>query len=103
MLPRSQIATAGASLSKARPGAYASWHPDGDLIAFSVNSISQSFHSRIGKLYHVVDKYSDIVLYDIKNNTVTRPAELASDKLENLPIWSVDGKSLYYILANQIP
>ena len=47
-------------------GAYASWHPNGELIAFSVNRISQSFHSRIGKLSHVVDKYSDIVLYDVK-------------------------------------
>ena len=82
-------------------GAYASWHPDGDLIAFSVNSISQSFHSRIGKLCYVVDKYSDIVLLDVKNNRITRPAELATDKLENLPSWSVDGKSMYYILADK--
>lgn len=82
-------------------GAYASWHPNGELIAFSVNSISQSFHSKIGKLCYVVDKYSDIVLYDVKNNSVTRPAELASNKLENLPSWSVDGKSLYYILAEK--
>ncbi len=82
-------------------GAYASWHPGGELIAFSVNSISQSFHSRIGKLSYVVDKFSDIVLYDVKSNTISRPAELATAKLENLPSWSNDGRSLYYICADQ--
>jgi hypothetical protein len=82
-------------------GAYASWHPNGELIAFSVNSISQSFHSKIGKICYIVDKFSDIVLLDIKANSITRPAELASDKLENLPSWSNDGHSLFYILADK--
>ncbi len=82
-------------------GSYPSWHPSGELIAFSVNQISQSFHSKIGKLYYVVDKYSDIVLYDVKSRSVTRPAELATAKLENLPSWSNDGQSLYYICADE--
>lgn len=81
-------------------GVYPSWHPDGDLVAFSVNKISQSFHSQIGKLLYVVDKYSDIVLYDVKANSITRPAELATEKLENLPSWSADGTSLYYICTD---
>ena len=80
--------------------AYPSWHPDGDLIAFSVNKINQGFHASIGKDLQVIDKYSDIVLYDIKNNSITRPAELASEKLENLPAWSVDGRRLYYLCAD---
>jgi len=82
-------------------GAYASWHPEGELIAFSVNTVSQAFHSRIGKQIHVFDSYSDIVLYDVKNNIITRPAELSSEKLENLPSWSNDGKNLYYICADK--
>lgn len=82
-------------------GAYASWHPGGELISFSVNKINQSFHSKVGKISYVVDKYSDIVLYDVKENSITRPAELASSKLENLPSWSNDGASLYYICADK--
>lgn len=82
-------------------GAYASWHPQGDLIAFSVNQINQSFHSRMGKISYVADKYSDIVLFDVARNSITRPAELASAKLENLPSWSSDGKSLYYICSDK--
>jgi len=79
---------------------YPSWHPNGELIAFSVNKINQGFHASIGKDLHVIDKYSDIVLYDIKKNSITRPAELASEKLENLPTWSVDGRKLYYLCAD---
>lgn len=82
-------------------GVYPSWHPDGELIAFSVNMISQWFHSRMGKISLVLDKYSDIVLYDVKDNSIIRPAELASEKLENLPVWSKDGRKLYYICADQ--
>ncbi len=82
-------------------GVYASWHPEGEVIAFSVNKINQSFHSQIGKLLYVVDKYSDIVLYDVKANSITRPAELATEKLENLPNWANDGQSLYFICADK--
>jgi hypothetical protein len=83
-------------------GVYPSWHPNGELIAFSVNMINQGFHSRMGKIDFVVDRYSDIVLYDMKDNSITRPAELASEKLENLPVWSKDGRKLYYICADKI-
>jgi hypothetical protein len=82
-------------------GAYASWHPDGELIAFSVNMINQGFHSQMGKIAYVYDKYSDIVLFDVKANSITRPGKLASEKLENLPVWSRDGEHLYYICSEQ--
>ncbi|MBN2697491.1 MAG: PD40 domain-containing protein [Bacteroidales bacterium] len=83
-------------------GVYPSWHPDGDLIAFSANMINQWFPSRMGTTCYVMDKYSDIVLYDVKANSITRPAELASEKLENVPAWSNDGKKLYYICTDPI-
>ena len=83
-------------------GVYPSWHPNGELIAFSANMINQGFHARMGKIDFVVDKYSDIVLYDVKANSITRPAALASEKLENLPSWSIDGTKLYYISADKI-
>ncbi|MCK4751326.1 MAG: PD40 domain-containing protein, partial [Bacteroidales bacterium] len=82
-------------------GSYASWHPNGELIAFSVNMIKQGFHSRMGKIVSVQDKFSDIVLYDMKSNSITRPGILATEHLENLPVWSMDGQKLYYICADQ--
>jgi hypothetical protein len=82
-------------------GVYPSWHPDGELIAFSANMINQGFHSRMGKIDYVHDRYSDILLYDVKANTITRPGVLATDRLENLPSWSRDGRKLYYICAEE--
>ncbi len=80
-------------------GAYPSWHPSGKFIAFSVNRINQDFHSVKDKIAYVQDKYSDIVLYDVGNNLITRPQELATGARENLPTWSPDGKQLYFISA----
>lgn len=78
-------------------GVYPSWHPDGKIVAFSVNQIRQKFHSKKENQIYVFDQYSDIVLYDLDKNTIIRPEELASENLENLPSWAVDGNSLYYI------
>ncbi|MCF8378042.1 MAG: hypothetical protein K9H49_00605 [Bacteroidales bacterium] len=83
-------------------GAYPSWHPSGKFIAFSVNRIAQDFHSHIEMTALVYDKFSDIVLYDIENNTITRPRELATGALENMPSWSPDGRKLYYISAPEL-
>jgi Tol biopolymer transport system component len=82
-------------------GVYPAWHPGGELIAFSANMIRQGFHSKMGKIDYVHDRYSDILLYDLKDNSIIRPAELATEKLENLPAWSRDGRTLYYICADQ--
>ena len=83
-------------------GVYPSWHPSGDLIAFSVNSISQLFHSRMDKTAFVMDKYSDIVFYDIKDNMIIRPKELSSVQLENMPVWSANGKELLYLCSEAV-
>jgi Tol biopolymer transport system component len=56
----------------------------------------------MGKMIFVVDIFSDVVLYIVKGNSITMPAELASDNLENLPTWSKDGRKLYYICADKI-
>lgn len=83
-------------------GVYPSWHPGGELIAFSANMVRQGFHSRMGKIGYVHDRYSDILLYDVEANSITRPAVLATDRLENLPAWSRDGRVLYYICAEHV-
>ncbi len=77
---------------------YPSWHPEGNIIAFSVNKIKQRFHSAKDRTYlTVIDLASDLVLYDIKSNTITTCPEISTKRLENLPNWSPDGKYLYYI------
>ena len=76
---------------------YPSWHPHGDIIAFSVNKIEQRFHSSGKKSQTVIDRASDLVLYDIKKNMITTSPKVSTGRLENLPNWSPDGKYLYFI------
>jgi hypothetical protein len=76
---------------------YPSWHPEGDIIAFSVNKIKQKFHSAGMRSVTVLDRASDLVLYDIKKNMITTSPKVSTSRLENLPNWSPDGKYLYFI------
>ncbi|MEO0292747.1 MAG: hypothetical protein ABIN61_00805 [candidate division WOR-3 bacterium] len=81
------------------PGVYPSWHPNGNLIAFSVNKIYQSFHAQKDKSIYVWDKASDIIIYNIKTNTITTSPKVSTKRLENTPTWSPCGKYLYFTSA----
>jgi hypothetical protein len=82
-----------------RAGAYASWHPNGTQIIFSVNSLKQFFHST-GESRDVLDIASNLILYDTHLNQVTT-SPLISDpeRLETFPSWAPDGCSLYFCSA----
>ena len=78
---------------------YPSWHPNGKLIAFSVNLIGQNFSSDNNHRIEVSDKVSDLIIYNTETNTVTTTAAVSTKNRENMPCWSADGKYLYYISA----
>lgn len=78
---------------------YPDWHLNRRHIAFSVNKINQRFYSMQGKSIEVSDKYSDLIVYDTETKTVTSSPKVSTDQRENLPEWSADGKSIYYISA----
>lgn len=82
-------------------GAYPSWHPDGKHIAYSVNNIGQFFCTGEVRI-EVADKVSDIVVYDIENNTITTSPKVSTASRENLPVWSPDGKFLYFTSAPEM-
>lgn len=77
-------------------GVYPTWHPTHDYIALSNNRTHQSVHAASHDKLEVLDDISDLILYDIKNNTVS-VIENDSCELENYPCWSADGKKLYYV------
>jgi hypothetical protein len=82
-------------------GAYPNWNPDGKHIAYSVNSISQRFFSKDIR-QEVSDAASDLIVYDVEKNTITTSPKVSANSRENLPVWSADGKSIYYISAPEV-
>ena len=76
-------------------GVYPAWHPTAKLIAFSTNQTRQSFYTVHPNKIEVFDLASDLILYDIKTDSVSIISN-DSTLLEVYPTWSPDGKYLYY-------
>lgn len=81
---------------------YPAWHPSLNLVAFSTNKTSQSFHTNNPQKIEVLDTYSDLVLYDVEKKKMTTIFQTDSI-LETFPTWSPDGKWLYYCAASNLP
>ncbi|MDE5795013.1 MAG: hypothetical protein K2I08_09875 [Muribaculaceae bacterium] len=79
-------------------GVYTAWHPTHDLIAYSTNETRQKFFSFSDTRPEVFDLRSDIILYDMKNQTIKNVAN-DPDLLETYPSWHPDGKSIFYAAA----
>jgi len=76
---------------------YPFWHPSGNYIAFSVNSIFQVFHSTKEKRIEVYDSESDVVIYDIDNDKlITSNLVCSKESFETFPIFTPDGGSLFF-------
>jgi len=75
---------------------YRSWHPNGQIIAFAFNTVKQVFHAA-GKNLDVYDRASDLLLYNVKTNTITTSPEISTaERMETYPEWSPDGRYLYF-------
>ncbi len=82
-----------------RATSYRSWHPNGDIIAFAFNSVRQVFHA-VGENRDVLDLASDLLLYNVKTNTITTSPKICrDDRMETYPEWSPDGTYLYFCSA----
>jgi len=85
-----------------RGGAYPSWHPNKNLIAFSVNNLNMFYHA-IGESRDVLDLESNIVVYDIAKNMITASPHIADEqRMETFPAWSADGRHLYFSAAEPL-
>ncbi len=84
------------------PGAYASWHPNGKLVAFSVNKVFQFFHAT-QESRDVIDLSSDLIIYNPETNTVSIDDKISSPLfMETYPNWTPDGTSLYFCRTAQL-
>lgn len=83
---------------------YPYWHPSGRYIAYSTNSTSQLFHSADSNRVEVFDTASDIQVYDVANNELLLSPLLKQDSVyETYPVFSSDGRSLYFCAARALP
>ena len=81
---------------------YLAWHPGGEWLAFSANRLSLFFHTR-GETRDVFDAESNLGLYGLHANAITRPAAVADPaQLETWPRWAPDGRHLYFASARPL-
>lgn len=86
-----------------KQGTYPAWHPSGRFVAFSSNTTRQSFTIGSTQPIEVYDTESDIILYDIRNETVTLPDQLSGPEvMETFPAWNNAGDKLYYCAADSL-
>ena len=83
---------------------YPYWHPSGRYIAYSTNSTSQLFHSAHHNRVEVFDTASDLQIYDVEKNELLLSPLLKQDSVyETFPVFSADGRSLYFCAARALP
>ena len=83
---------------------YPYWHPSGKYIAYSTNTTQQLFHSADSNRVEVFDEASDIQVYDVNKNELLLSPILKQDSVyETYPVFSADGRSLYFCAARVIP
>jgi hypothetical protein len=76
---------------------YLAWHPNGRLLAFAANEITQFFHLAGPVNRDIFDARSDLGVLHLPDRSVEKPPALAApDRNENWPCWSPDGRHLYY-------
>ena len=81
---------------------YPYWHPSGKYCAFSTNQTRQGFHVVSDKRIEVLDLSSDVFVYNPATHEILSDSLLESkDWSENSPVFSPDGRTLYYMTCYQ--
>ncbi len=81
------------------PCAYSYWHPSGKYVAYATSQTRQCFHvTNMRKDIEAFDLKSDVQILNLETNELIVPDFLAVDSVwENFPVFSPDGKTLYYV------
>ena len=83
---------------------YPYWHPSGRYVAYSTNVTKQTFHSAHRNRIEVFDDASDLQVYDVEKNELILSPLLKQDSIyETFPVFSADGRSLYFCAASALP
>lgn len=83
---------------------YPYWHPSGRYVAYSTNTTNQLFHSASRNRVEVFDTASDLQVYDTETNELLLSPLIKRDSVyETYPVFSADGRSLYFCAASVLP
>ena len=83
---------------------YPYWHPSGRYVAYSTNTTRQLFHSAGHNRVEVFDEASDLQVYDVEKNELLLSPLLKNESVyETYPVFSADGRSLYFCAAQALP
>ncbi len=81
---------------------YPYWHPSGKYCAFSTNQTRQGFHVSPNERIEVFDLSSDVFVYNPATHEILTDSLLSTkDWSENSPVFSSDGRTLYYMTCKQ--
>ena len=81
---------------------YPYWYPSGQFCAFSTNQTMQGFHVSDQNHVEVFDVSSDVFVYHPATHEIISDSLLSQkDWSENCPVFSPDGKKLYFITCFQ--
>jgi len=83
---------------------YGEIHPSGRYGVFSSNIIIPGFHTQGSRRLEVYDTESDLAIADFDRNEMIVSRSLSrKDVLETFPVFSADGKHIYYCAADTLP
>ena len=86
------------------PTVYGEIHPEGRFGVFSTNIIIPAMHSAGGRRMEVFDTKSDLCVADFDGNRMlTFPETARPDVFETFPVFSADGRYVYYCAAAARP
>ncbi len=81
---------------------YPYWHPSGKYCAFSTNQTRQGFHVVRDERIEVFDLSSDIFVYNpATRKVISDSLVMTKDWSENCPVFSPDGRTLYFMTCRQ--
>lgn len=81
---------------------YPYWHPSGKYCAFSTNQTRQGFHMVKDERIEVFDLSSDIFVYNpATHEIISDSLIMTKDWSENCPVFSPDGRTLYFMTCLQ--
>jgi len=83
---------------------YGNFHPSGRFAVFSTNIIIPELHAYRSERLEVYDTASDLVVIDFDNDkAITQPFLTDTTAFETFPVFSADGKWIYYCMAPSVP